>query len=107
MDIEEENYAAGFLGVKLTKTAGRSRTMTEEGLTDRSVEAIGLHPEHSTPKSTPYLKARLTKDLNGDPCSESFAYSSIVGMLLYLAGHTRPDISYSVSQVARFTFCPK
>ena len=28
-------------------------------------------------------------------------------MLLYLAGHTRPDISFSASQVARFTFAPK
>jgi len=28
-------------------------------------------------------------------------------MLLYLAGHTRPDIAYSVSCVARFTFAPK
>ena len=38
---------------------------------------------------------------------DSFAYASIVGMMLYLAGHSRPDITYSVSQVARFTFCPK
>merc|ERR1712086_839882 len=28
-------------------------------------------------------------------------------MLLYLPGYSRPDIPYSVSQVARFTFCPK
>ena len=107
VDIEEENDAAGFLGVKLTKTADGSMAMTQDGLIDRIIEAIGLHPDHITPKSTPGLKAPLTKDLDGDPCSESFAYSSLVGMLLYLAGHTRPYISYSVSKVARFTFCPK
>ena len=28
-------------------------------------------------------------------------------MLLYLAGHSRPDLAYSVSQVARFTFSPR
>ena len=28
-------------------------------------------------------------------------------MLLYLSGHTRPDLAYSVSQVARFMFNPK
>ena len=53
------------------------------------------------------MKDPLTKDLDGDPCSESFAYASIVWILLYLAGHSRPDITYSVSQVAMFTFCPK
>ncbi len=28
-------------------------------------------------------------------------------MLLYLSGHTRPDLAYSISQVARFMFNPK
>ena len=28
-------------------------------------------------------------------------------MLLYLSGHSRPDLAYCVSQVARFTFAPK
>ena len=107
VDIEEENDAAGFLGVKLTKTPEGSMMMTQEGLIGRIIEAMGLDVEHSTPKSTPCLKAPLTKDVDGDPCSESFAYASIVGMLLYLSGHSRPDISYSVSQVARFTFCPR
>ena len=32
VDIEEENDAAGFLGVKLTKTAVCSMMMTQEGL---------------------------------------------------------------------------
>ena len=84
-----------------------SMTMTQEGLTDQIIEAMGLDIDLSTQKSTPCLKAPLTKDLDGDPCSESFTYASIVGMLLYLAEHSCPDISYSVSQVARFTFCPK
>lgn len=31
----------------------------------------------------------------------------MVGMLLYLSNNTRPDITFSVSQVARFTSNPK
>ena len=107
VDLEEEDDVAGFLGVKLTKTPNGSMVMTQEGLTDRIIEAMGLDKENSTPKHTPCLKAPLHKDVDGDPCSESFAHASIVGMLLYLSGHSRPDIAYSVSQVARFTFCPK
>ena len=53
------------------------------------------------------MKAPLVKDLCDDPCLESFAYASIVGMLLHLSGHSCPDISYSVSHVSRFIFCSK
>ena len=32
---------------------------------------------------------------------------SVVGMLQYLCGHSRPDLGFAVSQVSRFTFDPK
>ena len=38
---------------------------------------------------------------------EEWNYRSIVGMLLYLSTNTRPDISFAVSQVARFSHNPK
>ena len=53
------------------------------------------------------MKAPITKDLDGDPCSEYFAYASIIRILLYLAGHYSPDIFYIVIQVSRFTLCTK
>ncbi len=34
-------------------------------------------------------------------------YSSVVGMLLYLAGHICPAITYSVNCAARYILCPK
>ena len=39
--------------------------------------------------------------------SESWSYSSICGMLLFLATSSRPDICFAVSQVCRFTHDPK
>ena len=81
--------------------------MTQEGLIERIIEALGLNLDLSTPRATPCLKALLTKDLDVDPYHGSFTYASMVGMLLYLAGHSYPDIAYSVSQAARFTFSPK
>ena len=38
---------------------------------------------------------------------EAWNYRSIVGMLLYLSTNTRPDITFAVSQVARFSHSPK
>jgi len=38
---------------------------------------------------------------------ETWNYRSIVGMLLYLSTNTRPDITFAVSQVARFSSNPK
>jgi hypothetical protein len=38
---------------------------------------------------------------------ETWNYRSIIGMLLYLSTNTRPDITFAVSQVARFSHAPK
>ena len=58
-------------------------------------------------KFTPADKVPLDKDLDGDQCCEEWEYRSIVGILLYLAGSTRPDIAYAVHQCARFSHLPK
>ena len=63
--------------------------------------------EDCNPKFTPADKVPLDKILDGDSCCEEWEYRSIVGMLLYLAGSTRPDISYAVHQCARFSHKPK
>jgi len=58
-------------------------------------------------KHTPAETKPLVKDEDGAAASEGFSYSSVVGMLLYLSGHTRPDITYAVNCCARYMFCPK
>jgi hypothetical protein len=47
------------------------------------------------------------KDENREPINGTFNYSSVVGMLQCLQNHTRPDITYAVSQCARFVDSPK
>ena len=56
VDIEEENDAARFLVVELTKTPGGSMLITEEGFIGQMIEAMGLNLAHSTLQSTPGLK---------------------------------------------------
>ena len=59
------------------------------------------------PNWTPVAQVALGKDPDGPPMKESWSYPSVVGMLLYLSGNTRPDITFAVSQVAHFTHAPK
>jgi hypothetical protein len=81
--------------------------MTQEGLIKRIIEALDLDMDQTNAKGTPAECKPLVKDENGKPQQDTFNYVSVVGMLLYLLGHTRPDLAYSVSQVARFMFNPK
>ena len=63
--------------------------------------------EDSNNKYTPANKIFFHKDTSGAPCSEEWNYRSIVGMMLYLAGSTRPDISYAARQCERFSHDPE
>ncbi len=95
VDLEQEDDAAGFLGVTLERDPETSLLeMKQTGLLKRIIEALGLD-DGAKGKFTPSL------------ASGAFSYSSVVGMLLYLSGHTRPDITFAVNCCARYMFCPK
>ena len=49
----------------------------------------------------------LVKDENGELASGVFSYISVVGMLLYLSGHTRPYFLLAVNIFAQYMFSPK
>ena len=106
--LEQEDDAAGFLGVKFDRDSETGMIeMKQTGLIDRVVEALGLDDGYARGKHTPAETKPLVKDEDGAAASEGFSYSSVVGMLLYLSGHTRPDITYAVNCCARYMFCPK
>ena len=54
--------------------------------------------EGANPKSTPAETEALPSDKAGISTEPTFNYASVIGMLQYLQGHTRPDISFAVSQ---------
>jgi hypothetical protein len=80
-------------------------TLMQKGLIKKVIAAAGL--EHCNLNHTPAMAATLGIDPDGEPCQESWNYSSIVGMLLYLVTNTRPNISFAVSQVTWFNHNPK
>jgi len=101
LKLEEESDVAGFLGVLIIRRKDGTLEMTQTGLIDRIIDATGL--KGANPKDTPGPHGALPKDEDGEPASEFFSYPSVVGMLQYLQGHTRPDITFQVNQCARYS----
>ena len=56
---------------------------------------------------TPSSTNPLGTDKSGESYNESWEYAEIVGMLMFLATNSRPNITYAVNQCARFTHNPK
>jgi hypothetical protein len=108
VDLEQEDDAAGFLGVKLERDPETGLLeMKQTGLIKRVIKAIGLDDGLVKGKYTPSESKPLVKNLNGEAASGAFSYSSVVGMLLYLSEHTHPDITFAVNCCAQYMFCPK
>ena len=63
--------------------------------------ATGL--QDCNPDRTPASQKPLGMDKDGVPFVEQWIYSSVVGMLLYQASNSHPEIAYMVHQCARFT----
>jgi hypothetical protein len=63
--------------------------------------------EDSKPASTPASVKALGSDKEGAAFHEEWEYAVVVGMLMYLAGNSRPDIAFAVNQCARFTHSPR
>ena len=55
---------------------------------------------------TPATTMALGADVGGAPRKERWSYPLVVGILLYLAGNTRPKVAFAVHQCARFSHHP-
>ena len=104
--LNYEGTAEGFLGVDV-KREGSKTTLVQSGLSKRVIEALGLCAKYTSSVETPAECSPLPRDADGEPYDGPINYASVVGMLLYLTGHSRPDIAFAVHQCARYTFEPK
>ena len=99
--LRDEGEVSAFLGIQIKKTGPNEFLLTQTGLIDKVLEATKM--THCNGCDTPATVDPLHADKDGAPFAETWRYDSIIGMLMYLAGNTRPDIAYAVHQAARFT----
>ena len=60
------------------------------------------------PNTTPSTLDPLGPDFEGQHFNEKWEYyASVIGMLMYLANNTRPDIAHAVNACARYSHNPK
>jgi hypothetical protein len=105
MELEVEEDVAGFLGVHIDRRKDGSIHLTQTGLTDRLIRALNIGDLPA--KRTPAEYGCLGKDAKGNPPQGTYSYPLVIGMAQYLQGHSRPDITFAVSQCSRYTHSPK
>ena len=103
--LTKEGTFSEFLGIQYSSDNQGNVHLSQEGLIKKILAATGL--EGANPNKLPARREPLSIDPDDEPFDEPWNYSSVVGMLLYLSTNTRPDITFAVSQVARFTHSPK
>ena len=95
-----------FLGIKFVHDKENGTiTAMQQGLIKKTLVATAM--EDCNPNWVSATPTTLGIIPDGEPMDEEWSYPSIIGMLLYLLTNTCPDITFTVSQVARFNHSPK
>ncbi len=105
LELNVEDDVAGFLGILMKKHEDGSVELLQTGLIDRILRVMKL--DNCGSKPTPSDTKPLGTDKNGPSCEESWSYASVLGMMMYLASNSRPDITYAVHAAARHTHNPR
>jgi len=105
-DLEIEGDFTSFLGVEIKQHSATKFELLQTGLIDKvlaTAKMTDCNINHIPAAKTPLGKNELEENWPQHP----WKYSSVVGMLIYLATNSRPDITYAVSCAARFNSNPK
>jgi len=104
-ELRDEGEVGDFLGIRIAKTGPGEFILTQTGLINKVLKTASM--EDSKSCRTPDVVTALGSDKDGIAFAEEWDYATVIGMLLYLAGNSRPDIAFAVNQCSRFTHSPK
>ena len=106
-ELTDEGSIDKYLGVEIQTHSDGSYELKQPYLTQRILQELNLSAVDTQKRPTPVATPLLHKDLQGHARVKSWNYRSVIGMLTYLQGISRPDISMAVHQCARFSAYPK
>ena len=105
--VNDQGDIGDFLGIQVQKLEDGSIMLTQPQLIDSIIKDLQLQ-SGSNPKKTPAVTTKLLhKDTSGPEMTPDFHYRSVISKLNFLEKSTRPNISISMHQCARFSECPK
>ena len=105
--VNDQGDIGNFLGIQIKRQEDGSVHLSQPHLIDSILKDLHLQPD-SKHKTTPTVTSTLLhKDTDGPDMQPEFHYRSVIGKLNFLEKSTRPDISVSVHQCARFSEAPK
>ncbi|KAE9261810.1 hypothetical protein PF008_g32756 [Phytophthora fragariae] len=102
--LKDQGLLSEYLGIEVEQT---SDTVTlRQGKYAREVlETFGYDNAHAVGNPME-ANVRLVPLGNNEESDTSFEYRKAIGMLMYLATGTRPDLAYAVGQLNRFVSKP-
>jgi hypothetical protein len=75
--------AIAFL-INPTEHSNGSLSLSQTGLTERIIEALGLHSLYSTKKDNPAKTTPLTKDANGIPAATPSSITQVSSVCFFI-----------------------
>ncbi|MGZ8880111.1 MAG: reverse transcriptase domain-containing protein, partial [Halobacteriota archaeon] len=102
--LVDEGDVASYLGAEINTDKSGRLLIKQSFLMDRIIEALDLKDQRQ--HDTPAIDL-LHQDTDGPIRKQDWSYPSLIGMLNYLSGQTRPDILFATHQCARFMKDPK
>jgi len=106
-NLTDEGSLEKYLGIEIKTTGKDTYELTQTFLIQRIIDLANMDSTERQKRATPVGKPLLFKDLKGKCRKKNYNYRAMIGMLNYLQGTTRPDISMAVHQCARFCNDPK
>ena len=105
-DVKDMGELHYFLGMKIQQCEESGDTwLGQPAYVERLLEKFGI--DESKPVSTPVdTSMKFIQATDDEQCTDQQVYQSAIGSLLYLSIATRLDITFAVSNMARFSSKP-